>query len=112
MRPGLTRRRALALGLAPAVVVYAQAAAANPGAYASAAAFAACDAVTHASALGRLPIRITTGYDDPFYPGVQALARALPDGALVHFAQGCHTDPFFLDQEPPSLAFLASHLVT
>jgi enterochelin esterase-like enzyme len=73
---------------------YAQAAAANPGAYASAAAFAACDAVTHASALGRLPIRITTGYDDPFYPGVQALARALPDGALVHFAQGCHTDPF------------------
>jgi hypothetical protein len=28
----------------------------------------------------------------------------------VDFAQGCHTGPFFLQQEPPSLAFLASHL--
>ena len=44
------------------------------------------------------------------FPGVQALARALPAGAVVDFSRGCHTGSFFLEQEPPSLAFLASHL--
>ena len=39
-----------------------------------------------------------------------ALARALPAGTVVQFARGCHTDPFFTEQEPPSLAFLARHL--
>jgi enterochelin esterase-like enzyme len=90
---------------------YAQARAADPGAYASAAAFSANDTITHAAALAGTPVRVTTGYDDPFYPGVQILARALPAGAVVDYAQGCHTDPFFLEQQPPSLAFLASHLV-
>lgn len=90
---------------------YAQARSANAGAYASAAAFAASDAVSHAAALARLPVRVTTGYDDPFYPGVQALARALPAGAVVDFRKGCHTNSFFAEQELPSLAFLAAHLV-
>jgi enterochelin esterase-like enzyme len=89
---------------------YAQARDANPGAYASAAAFAAGDAVTHAAALAHLPVRVASGYDDPFRPGVQALARALPPGALVDFSRGCHTRAFFAEQEPPSLAFLAGHL--
>ena len=58
---------------------------------------------------------MASGYDDPFYPGVQALARALPEnpgGAPpeLAFAKGCHTGPFFNAQEPPSLAFLARHL--
>jgi len=89
---------------------YDQARAADAGAYASAAAFSANDTITHAAALAGVPVRIATGYDDPFYPGVQALARSLPAGAVVDFARGCHTDPFFLEQQPPSLAFLASHL--
>ena len=64
--------------ISPAIwTSYAQARQANPAAYASAAAFAANDAVTHAAALGRRPVRVASGYDDPFYPGVQALARAL-----------------------------------
>ena len=83
---------------------------ADAGAYASAAAFAANDAVTHAALLGHLPVRIASGYDDPFYPGVQALARALPAGAVLDFGKGCHTTPFFVEQESPSLAFLATHL--
>jgi enterochelin esterase-like enzyme len=99
--------------ISPAIwTSYAQAREANAGAYASAGTFAANDAVTHTAALGRLPVRVTTGYDDPFYPGVQALARGLPAGTVVHFAKGCHTYPFFTEQEPPSLAFLASHLVS
>jgi len=81
-------------------------------AYASAAAFAAGDAVTHAAALGRRPVRVASGYGDPFYPGVQALARALAGSAVVDFGPGCHDGSFFTAQEPPSLAFLAAHLAS
>jgi enterochelin esterase-like enzyme len=97
--------------ISPAIwTSYAQARSANAGAYASAADFAQDDAVTHAAALAKTPIRLASGYDDPFYPGVQALARALPKSAEVYFGGGCHTDSFFSAQEPPSLAFLARHL--
>jgi enterochelin esterase-like enzyme len=97
--------------ISPAIwTSYAQAKAANGVAYASAADFAADDAVTHAGALAHLPVRVAAGYGDPFYPGVRALAGALPRGAVVEFANGCHDGSFFTAQEPPSLAFLASHL--
>jgi hypothetical protein len=58
-----------------------------------------------------LLVRVASGDDDPFHPGVVALAHALPPGAIVEFSSGCHTGPFFVAQEPPSLAFLAQHLV-
>ena len=97
--------------ISPAIwTSYQQARQANPGAYASAAAFAANDAVTHAAALGRRPVRVASGYGDPFYPGVRALARALPAGAVTDFGPGCHDGSFFTAQEPPSLTFLAGHL--
>lgn len=99
--------------ISPAIwTSYPQARQANPAAYASAAAFAADDAVTHAAALGRRPVRVASGYGDPFYPGVQALARALPAGAVVEFGPGCHDNSFFAAQQPPSLAFLAGHLAS
>jgi enterochelin esterase-like enzyme len=107
---------AAAAAISPAIwTSYAQARAANAGAYASAADFAADDAVTHAAALAGVPVRIASGYGDPFYPGVQALARALPGKTggkppELYFGNGCHTGPFFTAQEPPSLAFLARHL--
>ena len=44
------------------------------------------------------------------YPGVQALVRALPPGAVVDLGPDCHTGSFFAAQESPSLAFLARHL--
>lgn len=97
--------------ISPAVwTSYTQARNVNPGAYASAADFADDDAVSHARALGHIPVRVASGTLDPFHPGVVALARALPPGATVVFTAGCHTGPFFLEQEPPSLAFLAQHL--
>ncbi|HWM95490.1 MAG TPA: alpha/beta hydrolase-fold protein [Streptosporangiaceae bacterium] len=105
------RMFAAVAAVSPAVwTTYPQARRANPGAFASAAAFAAGDVITHAAALGRRPVRVASGYDDPFYPGVQALARALPAGAAAVFGPGCHDGSFFTAQEPPSLAFLASHL--
>ncbi len=97
--------------ISPAIwTSYTQARHANPRAYASAADFASDDAVSHASALAGIPVRVSSGTDDPFHPGVVALARALPPSAVVEFAHGCHTDPFFVSQEPPSLTFLAKRL--
>jgi enterochelin esterase-like enzyme len=104
---------AAAAAISPAIFTsYDQARAANAGAYASAADFAADDAVTHAAALAHVPVRVAAGYSDPFYPGVQALARALPGGAVADFGNGCHDGSFFTAQEPPSLAFLARHLTS
>ncbi|MGH9047035.1 MAG: alpha/beta hydrolase [Acidimicrobiales bacterium] len=98
--------------ISPAIwTSYDQARAANPGAYASAADFERDDAVTHARALRGLPVRVASGTDDPFHPGVEALAAALPAGS-VHFSNGCHTGPFFVAEEFPSLGFLAAHLST
>ena len=97
--------------VSPAVwTSYPQARRANPGAFASAAAFAADDVITHAAALGRRPVRVASGYDDPFYPGVRTLARTLPAGAVAVFGPGCHDGSFFTAQEPLSLAFLATRL--
>jgi enterochelin esterase-like enzyme len=102
--------------ISPAIwTSYAEAKSANAGAYASAKDFAEDDAITHASALAGVPVRIASGTSDPFHPGVQALAEALPrnpGGAApeIYFGTGCHTDSFFTSQEPPSLAFLARHL--
>jgi S-formylglutathione hydrolase FrmB len=97
--------------IGPAVwTSYPQARAVNPGAYASAEAFAAADAVTHAPALATVAVRVACGLSDPFCPGVRSLARALPRGAAVDISGGCHSFPFFASQEPPSLEFLARHL--
>ena len=96
--------------ISPAIwTSYGQARAANSGAYASAAAFAAADVVTHATALAGMPVRLASGLSDPFRPGAQAFALALP-GAVVDISHGCHSAPFFTTQQPPSLAFLARHL--
>jgi pimeloyl-ACP methyl ester carboxylesterase len=97
--------------ISPAIwTSYGQARSANRGAYASAEDFASDDAVIHAAALSDTPVRVASGDDDPFHPGVAALARALPPSAVVDFSAGCHTGSFFTAQEPPSLAFLGSHL--
>ena len=99
--------------ISPAIwISYPQARQANPAAYASAAAFAAGDVITHAAALRRRPVRVAAGSGDPFYPGVRVLARALEATAVVDFGPGCHDDSFFAAQEPPSLAFLAGHLAS
>jgi pimeloyl-ACP methyl ester carboxylesterase len=97
--------------ISPAIwTSYAQARGANAGAYASAAAFAANDVVTHARSLSGVPVRIAAGVDDPFYPGVRSLAAALPRGAVVSLGKGCHDDAFFASQELASLEFLAQHV--
>lgn len=97
--------------ISPAIwTTYDEARSVNPGAYASAADFAADDVIIHASEIQNKPVRVVSGASDPFHSGVEALARALPRDAQVTYPSGCHTGPFFLSQEPPSLAFLSEHL--
>ena len=104
-------RVAAVAAISPAVwTSYAQARAANPGAYASAAAFAADDVVAHASALSGVPTRIASGSDDPFFPGVQALAARLPHSAVAVLGSGCHDGAFFASQSSASLDFLGANL--
>ena len=97
--------------ISPAVwIAYDQARAANAGAYASARDFAQDDVITHTSALKHTPVRIASGSDDPFHPGVVALSHALPATAVVEITPGCHDASFFASQRPASLAFLARHI--
>ncbi len=97
--------------ISPAIwTTYDEAKGANSGAYASLDAFMANDAVTHVGALAGKPVRIASGIEDPFHPGVVALADAAPSTTTVIISAGCHTDPFFVSQEPPSLQFLGQHL--
>jgi enterochelin esterase-like enzyme len=97
--------------ISPAIwTTYDQARAANPEAYASASAFASADVVTHAAELSGTAVRVASGNDDPFHPGVLSLIESLPQGATVDLSNGCHTDPFFSSQELPSLVFLGLHL--
>ena len=106
--PGLA---AAVAAIGPAIwSSYAQAHAANAGAFASEADFRKGDVILHVGALDGVALRIASGIDDPFHPGVVQLANVLPAGSTVSISAGCHTDPFFLEQEPPSLSFLADHL--
>lgn len=107
-RPNLI---AAVAAISPAIwTSWAQASSANPNAYASAALFDANDVVTHASALGGIPVRVAAGNDDPFQPGVATFAATAPSSVSVVLTKGCHDGSFFVAQEPPSLAFLAAHI--
>ena len=66
--------------------------------------------ITHASELNGIPVRIASGTDDPFRPGVVALAEAMPKSTIVKITAGCHDGSFFSSQQHSSLAFLGRHL--
>jgi predicted esterase len=106
--PGLASAVA---AISPAVwTSYAQAHAANRSAFVSELAFRAGDVISHVSNLNGVPVRVASGVDDPFRPGVESLVSVLPPRSTVVFSAGCHTDSFFLEQEPPSMSFLSRHL--
>jgi len=97
--------------ISPAVwTSYNQAKGANAGAFASAADFAANDVIANAGALRDTAVRVSSGLDDPFHPGVEALLPVLPSGAEVDVRTGCHGGAFFTSAEPAALAFLGRHL--
>jgi pimeloyl-ACP methyl ester carboxylesterase len=102
---------AAAAAIRPAVwTTYAEARAANAGAFASAGHFRRCNVITHASALTGIPVRIASGTKDPFHHGVLALERALPKSAIVTITSGCHDGTFFASQQHASLSFVGEHV--
>ena len=106
--PDLIRASA---AISPAIwTTYDQARSANSGAFASASDFEWADVVTHARQLSGTAVRVASGVDDPFHPGVVALVNELPKNAVVDISKGCHTGPYFSSQEPASLMFLGQHL--
>ncbi len=68
------------------------------------------DVIVHVRSIGTTPVRIDAGADDPFAPGVHALAQASPRGAEVNIRTGCHDDRFMISAQPAAFTFLASHL--
>jgi predicted peptidase len=106
--PGLASAVA---AISPAVwTSYSQAHAANSDAFASASAFDKGNVIKQVDSLRGTPVRIASGVDDPFHPGVERLVSVLPSDSTDVISAGCHTDSFFLEQEPPSLLFLSRHL--
>lgn len=113
----LTEKRpdlfAATAAISPAIwTSYGEARSANPDAFATAAEFAEDDVITHAHQLTGIPVRIASGADDPFHPGVLALAAHLPPTVSLHISPGCHDTGFFSEQQLPSLQFLGEHLTT
>ena len=104
-------RFAAVAAISPAVWTdYNQADSANAGAFSSAQSFRKNDVILGAGKLNGRPVRVASGIDDPFHPGVVALARVVPTTTSVVISAGCHTGSFFASQEPPSLEFLGRHL--
>ncbi|HET7487582.1 MAG TPA: alpha/beta fold hydrolase [Acidimicrobiales bacterium] len=80
-----------------------------PGAFDSAADFAANDVFRSTDVLRRLPVRIDCGDEDPFASAAHRLAAALP-GAEAAFGTGFHDSAFWRSRVPAQLAFLAKTL--
>ena len=98
--------------ISPAIwTTYDQAQEANPNAFASRRSFEHYDVISHAEKLAGLPLRVAVGTDDPFFPGVKTFVEAVPHPERVVFDSGCHTNSFFLAQEPPSIQFLSRYVV-
>jgi hypothetical protein len=71
---------------------------------------AAGQEVAGAARLGGLAVRVDCGETDPFAGATRALAAALPEGAEVNLARGCHDGVFWQRQAPAQLRFLATAL--
>jgi len=97
--------------ISPAIwTSYAQAVHVDRSAFASVQDFARDDVITHAGTLAHVPLRIASGSNDPFHPGVVALARRLGPSSTVEITSGCHDTGFFNSQQQRSLQFISRHL--
>jgi S-formylglutathione hydrolase FrmB len=112
--PGGGPAVAAVAALSPAVFAsYADARAANPGAFDSPADFARYNVVSGLGALRRVPALIACGSDDPFQPEAALVRSRLSD--LTHhpvpggIMPGCHDSSFWARHWPAALEFVAAH---
>jgi S-formylglutathione hydrolase FrmB len=80
--------------------------AAAPGAFDSAADFAA-NTVFGLPALGAIPLRIDCGYGDPFYAATKEFIAQLPTPPAGGFSPGGHDAAFWSAQLPAEIGWLA-----
>ena len=100
-----------AAAISPAIwTSYAQARAANSGAFTDAREFAENNVLAGTGSLAQTPLRIASGADDPFHPGVIAITKRLPRSASVDISTGCHDAAFFAGQRHASIKYLGDHL--
>jgi pimeloyl-ACP methyl ester carboxylesterase len=71
--------------------------------------FARHDVIAHAAALKATAVYLRCGNQDPFAPGVRALARALPH-ADAAFVAGCHDDGFWRATASGIMRFVGAHI--
>ncbi|OBF40526.1 esterase [Mycolicibacterium peregrinum] len=84
--------------------------AAAPGAFDSAADYAA-NTVWGQSALGSIPIRIDCGNNDPFYSATKQFISELPNPPAGGFSPGGHDGSFWSSQLPAEISWMAPLLV-
>jgi len=101
----------LAVATSPAIFhSYADARRVNPGAYDSAAQWAATDVTARAAEFAGLPVRIAIGSGDPFVPAVRALRDRLPDPGIVEISTGCHDNVFWSYAAPAQVRAISAAL--
>jgi S-formylglutathione hydrolase FrmB len=113
--PKATPAVAAAAAMSPAIfATYADARAADKGAFDSQPDFARNDVLAGISELQHVPTWIACGADDPFQPEVAlfrtrlaALRRHQVPGGIV---SGCHDDAFWARTMPTALQFIGRHL--
>lgn len=76
-----------------------------PDAFDSDADFAAHDVVGGAARLGRMPVRVDCGADDPYVGADRALAAAVGPRCVASFPKGCHDSGFWRRVAPAQVAF-------
>jgi enterochelin esterase-like enzyme len=108
-RLGPRRVAAVATSSAAIFGSYAAAQAANPGAFDSAANFAASDLQHGLATLRQLPVLLDCGSDDPFAAQDRQLRRQLGHAAGA-ISPGCHDMAFWRRSLPAQLAFLGTRL--
>jgi hypothetical protein len=100
-----------AAAIGPAIwTSYAEARAANAGAFTNEREFADNNVLAGARSLAHTPLRIASGASDPFHLGVVALAQLLPRSSTVDISSGCHDASFFASQRHASIKYLGEHL--
>jgi hypothetical protein len=116
-RPASGPAAAAVAAASPAIFAsYPDAVAADAGAFASPAEFAANDVLTRLAALRGVPAWVACGSTDPFEAITQLvrgqLRRLTGRPVAGGIESGCHDDAFWARSAPSGLAFLGSHLGT
>lgn len=84
----------------------------SPAAFDSAADWRRYNVLTRGAALDGVPVLVEVGHDDPFVGSIPALTAALPRGAQIRTAPGCHDATYWRSTAPAALTFIGEAFAT